>query len=102
MAVCNMCDQEMHTADGCVKLIVRTVDAELDPIPYGSEHCDEPPAPGQRHHGVLIGDPRAATIAWLFPVTTTITVAIGRSPHCHDQAISCDCSLRDEEEQGGS
>ena len=56
MAICKYCEQEMNTAEGCVKLPVRTVDGAMEPIAYGSESRDEPPAPGQRHHGVLIGD----------------------------------------------
>ena len=57
MAVCKYCQLEMNEADGCVKMPVPTQEGPYDPVPYGSERRDEPPAPGQYHHRILIGDP---------------------------------------------
>jgi len=59
MAICDYCLKEMNGSDGCVKLPVKTIDGPFDPIAYGSEKqfANQPPTPGQRQHGVLVGDP---------------------------------------------
>jgi hypothetical protein len=50
MAICKYCELEMHDADGCVKMPIKTIDGEMEPIPYGSEKRCEPPQPGHRCH----------------------------------------------------
>ena len=92
MAVCKYCELEMHTAEGCKKMPVKTVDGEFDPIPYGSESRDKSPAPGQYHHGVLIGDPPRCHDCSAFPgFYHHVGCDWEECPRCHDQLLSCDC-----------
>ncbi len=92
MAICKYCELEMNEADGCVKMPVKTLDGDMDPIPYGSESRDEPPAPGQRHHGVLIGDPpRCHDCAVLPGHYHHVGCDWEECPRCHGQLIGCDC-----------
>jgi hypothetical protein len=90
VAVCKYCDQETNTADGCVKMPVKTVDGEMEPIPYGSESRDEPPRPGQRHHGVLIGDPPRCHDCCVLPGHYHhVGCDWEECPRCHGQYIGC-------------
>jgi hypothetical protein len=92
MAICKYCQQEMNGAAGCVKMPVRTIEGNLDPIPYGSEQQHPPAASGQHHHGVLLGSP---------PRCHDCDVLAGHyhhpgcdweeCPRCHGQLIGCDC-----------
>jgi hypothetical protein len=92
VAICKYCEQEMNTADGCVKLPVKTIDGNFDPIPYGSESGDEPPAPGQRHHGVLIDDqPRCHDCAALPGHYHHAGCDWEECPRCHKQLLGCEC-----------
>ena len=94
MAICKYCQQEMNGTDGCVKMPVRTVDGQLDPIPYGSEekHRESPPTPGQHHHGVLIGDPPRCHDCDALPGHYHHPGCDWEEcPRCHGQLIGCDC-----------
>ena len=92
MAICKYCELEMHTADGCVKLPVKTLDGDMDPIPYGSESRDEPPRPGQYHHGVLIGDPPRCHDCCALPGNYHhVGCDWEECPRCHGQYIGCKC-----------
>jgi hypothetical protein len=90
MAVCKYCKLEMNTADSCVKMRVKTIDGELDPVLYGAEAVtkDHPPAPGHRCHdcGVLPGHYHHPGCDW------------EECPRCHEQLITCDCEPVEEDE----
>ena len=87
MAICQYCEQEMHAANGCVKLPVKTIDGPLDPVLYGSEIGNPPEPEGHRCHdcGALPGYYHHAGCDW------------EQCPRCHDQLISCDCQPVDDE-----
>jgi hypothetical protein len=94
MAICKYCQLEMNTADGCVALPVRTVDGPMEPLPYGKEKqfANEPPAPGQHHHGVLIGNPpRCHDCASVPGHYHHPGCDYEECPRCHEQLIGCDC-----------
>jgi len=94
MAECKYCQQEMNSAEGCVKLPVKTMEGPFDPIPYGYEtqFTTEPPSPGQQHHGVLIGDPpRCHDCAALPGNYHHVGCDYEECPRCHEQLIGCDC-----------
>jgi hypothetical protein len=102
MAICKYCQQEMHTAEGCIKMAVPTIDGPFDPIPYGGEiqHLKEPPAPGQYHHEVLIGDPpRCHDCSALPGFYHHVGCDWEECPRCHGQEISCDCHPETEAEK---
>ena len=102
MAICKYCEQEMHTADGCRKMPVKTVDGPFDPIPFGREqqHLKEAPAPGQRHHGVLIEDPpRCHDYSVLPGFYHHVGCDWEECPLCHDQLLRCTCEPIEEESE---
>jgi hypothetical protein len=102
MAICKYCEQEMHTADGCKKMPVNTVDGPFDPIPYGGEkqHLKEAPSPGQHHHGVLIGDPPRCHDCDALPGHYHhVGCDWEECPRCHGQYIGCDCAPEKEQEE---
>jgi hypothetical protein len=81
MAICKYCELEMNKADGCVKLPVKTVDGDFDPIVYGNETGVEPEPPDHRCHdcGALPGHYHHNGCDW------------EECPRCHGQLIGCDC-----------
>ncbi len=89
MAICKYCELEMNEADGCVKLPVKTVDGDFDPVLYGSETGKEPEPPDHRCHdcSALPGHYHHAGCDW------------EECPRCHEQLISCDCILEEADEQ---
>jgi hypothetical protein len=89
MAVCEYCELEMNGAAGCVKMPVRTVDGELDPIPYGSETRYPPPPEGHRCHDcdALPGNYHHVGCDW------------EECPRCHGQYITCGCQLGEVESE---
>jgi hypothetical protein len=94
MAICKYCQHEMNSADGCAKLPVKTVDGPFDPVPYGSEKqfANEAPTPGQRQHGVLVGDPPRCHDCSALPGNYHhIDCDFEECPRCHEQLIGCDC-----------
>ncbi len=107
MAICKYCQLEMNEADGCVAMPVRTIDGPMQPLLYGQEtqFANEAPAPGQHHHGVLIGDPpRCHDCAALPGHYHHPGCDYEECPRCHEQLIGCDCDpeavdAEDEEEK---
>jgi len=98
MAICKFCEREMKEADGCIKLPMRTIDGEFDPIPYGKETRNAPPFPGQMQHGIAITDSMRCHDCYALPGHYHhFGCDWEECPRCHDQAISCDCSLGYEE-----
>jgi hypothetical protein len=92
MALCKYREQEMNGADGCVSLPVKTVDGDMESIPYGSETKRQTPAPGQQHHGVLIGDPPRCHDCGVLPGRYHhVGCDWEECPRCHEQLIGCDC-----------
>jgi hypothetical protein len=89
MAICDYCELEMNGADGCVKMPVKTIDGNLDPIPYGSEAGYSSP-PGLRCH-----DCDALPGHYHHPGCD-----LEECPRCHKQLISCDCQPVEEESSG--
>jgi hypothetical protein len=81
MAICKYCEQEMHTANGCVKLPIKTIDGEMDPILYGSETRNPPEPAGHWCHDcdALPGHYHHVGCDW------------EECPRCHGQLLSCDC-----------
>lgn len=101
MAVCKYCELEMHTADGCVKLPVKTIDGEYEPIPYGSEQNHPPAQPGVRHHGVVLGDPPRCHDRLVLPGHYHhVGCDWEECPRCHGQYIGCECEPVEEEPSG--
>ena len=104
MAICKYCQQEMNASDGCVKMPVKTDDGFFDPIPYGGEqqHLKEAPAPGQYHHGVLIGDPPRCHDCGVLPGSYHhVGCDWEDCPRCHSQLQGCECdssAIANEEE----
>jgi len=92
MAICDYCLLETNGADGCVKMLVKTIDGELDPIPYGNERRCHPPSPGHRCHDcdALPGHYHHAGCDW------------EECPRCHGQLLSCECLPADVEPVGDS
>lgn len=92
MAIGEYCEQQLNAADSCVRLPVKTIDQELDPVRYGSEGRDEPLRPGKRHHGVLIGDPPRCHDRGALPGPYhQVGCDWSECPRCHDQLIGCEC-----------
>ena len=89
MAICKYCELEMNEAHGCVKMPVKTIDGNLDPILYGSEIGREPEKPGHRCHdcGALPGHYHHPGCDW------------EQCPRCHKQLLSCDCEPAEQSEQ---
>jgi len=89
MAVCVRCELEMNQTNGCVKMSIKTVDGELDPILYGSETRDEPPPANHRCHdcGAFPGYYHHSWCDW------------EECPRCREHIFSCDCVLEDPEEE---
>jgi hypothetical protein len=89
MANCKYCELEMNEADGCVKLPVKTVDGDFDPVLCGSETGVEPEPPDHRCHdcGALPGHYHHAGCDW------------EECPRCHEQLIGCDCAPEEPDEQ---
>ena len=70
MAICKYCEFEMNGADGCVKMPVKTVGRDMDPIAYGSEtRCEPPPLA------------TGAMIAMRCRATITMWVETGKNVH---------------------
>jgi len=98
MAICKFCKREMKEADGCIKLPMRTIDGEFDPIPYGSETRNTPPFPSQIQHEVPINESMRCHDCQALPGHYHhIGCDWEECARCHDQAISCGCSLGDAE-----
>jgi predicted Zn-ribbon and HTH transcriptional regulator len=94
MAICKYCQLEMNEADGCTGLPVPTIDGLLNPIPYGAEqqHLKMSPNPGQRHHGILIGDPPRCHDCGVLPGSFHHPGCDWEEcPRCHEQLIGCEC-----------
>jgi hypothetical protein len=92
MAICKYCQQEMNGAAGCVKMPVRTIEGNLDPIPYGSEQQHPPAESGQHHHGVLLGSPPRCHDCDVLPGHYHHPGCDWEEcPRCHGQLIGCDC-----------
>jgi hypothetical protein len=92
LAICKYCELEMHTADGCVKLPVKTIDGEYDPIPYGSELNRPAAQSGMRHHGVVLEDPPRCHDCCVLPGHYLhVGCDWEECPRCHDQLIGCEC-----------
>jgi len=83
MTVCKLCNREMHTAQGCVKVLFKYKDGKtLDPIKFGhpgdlmytdTKQCHDCNCKvGHYHHSGC--DAEAC-------------------PRCRGQAISCDCKM---------
>jgi len=91
MAICKYCELEMNDAAGCIKLPVKTVDGDFDPVLYGTEIGVEPEPPDHRCHdcGALPGHYHHAGCDW------------EQCPRCHEQLISCDCVPEESDEQSG-
>ena len=87
MAICKYCELEMNGADGCVKMPVKTMDGDLDPIPYGSESRYSSPPLGHRCH-----DCDALPGHYHHPGCD-----MEECPRCHRQLIGCDCEPIEEE-----
>jgi hypothetical protein len=101
MAVCKYCELEMRTADGCVKLPVKTIDGEYEPIPYGSEQNRPPAHPGVQHHGVVLGDPSRCHDCLVLPGHYHhVGCDWEECPRCHGQYIGCECKPVEEEPSG--
>jgi hypothetical protein len=77
----------MNGADGCVKMPVKTIDGDLDPIPYGSETGYTRPPEGHRCH-----DCDALPGHYHHPGCD-----MEECPRCHKQLIGCDCEPVEEE-----
>ena len=75
MAISKYCELEMNETDGCVKLPVKTVDEDFDPVLYGGEIGLSPNRPDHRCHdcGALPGHYHNAGCGW------------ERCPRCHEQ-----------------
>jgi hypothetical protein len=86
MAICQFCDDEMHTAEGCVEALIVMADGKMfEPVRYGAEphwrgtkrRCgDCNVLPGHVHHHGC---------------------DIERCPRCRQQSISCGCIWKGEE-----
>jgi hypothetical protein len=99
MAICKFCEREMKEADGCIAVPMRTVDGEIAPLPYGKETRNAPPFPGQMQHGIAIDESMRCHDCCTLPGHFHhVGCDWEECPRCHDQAISCECILGDEEE----
>jgi hypothetical protein len=81
MAICKYCELEMNGADGCVKMPVKTIDGDMEPIPYGSEKGYELSQPDHRCH-----DCDALPDHYHH-----VGCDMEECPRCHEQLIGCDC-----------
>jgi hypothetical protein len=91
MAVCEICHQEMHDADGCVRKPLHMEEGDFEPVRFGNEtdprwkeyaakvaRCGDCDAkPGNYHH---------------------LGCDIEECPRCAGQLISCECNDYPDEE----
>jgi hypothetical protein len=83
MAVCRFCSQEMHEADGCVKIRINIAGVSYEPIPYGKE----------TRHGEISNPERCHDCAAKLGNFHHVNCDWEECPKCHGQLIGCDCEL---------
>jgi hypothetical protein len=96
MAYCKYCQQEMNGADGCVKLPIKNDFGSFEPVSYGNEKqfANQPPSPGQHHHGVLIEDPPRCHDCGILPNRYHhVGCDYEECPRCHETLVggNCEC-----------
>lgn len=90
MTICETCNQEMLTANGCTELTVNVNNKERARLAYGK---------GERDTDIDL-PVRCHDCGAIYGCLHHPMCDMEECPDCHGQLISCDCIVQGEEEDG--
>lgn len=86
MSICIACENEMLTADSCIKIPVKIEDEQLDPVRYGDEERPVEWGPSAASEGRRCHDCGVNPGGFHHPGCDA-----EQCPKCRHQLISCGC-----------